>query len=161
MKGSNSSNPNTSPILHDQVLAQKDGNRRVYLCEYNLIHLSWGENRLVYCPGDFMGLPFLLSALNNPCDMECTHGETCPGDHGDGVVHLQYGSVQIPFTCDECQELHIMVKEAVGRLFELSDDGYFLNHRWQSQKPSSNEHRSVDAPASTVESTINLKETKV
>ncbi|MEA3349333.1 MAG: hypothetical protein U9Q82_01785 [Chloroflexota bacterium] len=133
MKGNNGSKPNTSPIWHDQVLAEKDEQHRVYLCEYNLIHLSWGDHRLVYCPGDFMGLTFLLSALNKPCDMECTHGETCPGDHGDGVVHLQYGSVQIPFTRDECQELHIAVKEAVGRLFELRKDGYFLNQRFRRQ----------------------------
>lgn len=134
MKDNNGRDPNTGSIWHDQVLAEKDDKRCIYLCEYNLIHLEWGDHRLVYCPGDFMGLPFLLSALNKPCDMECTHGETCPGDHGDGVVHLQYGSVQIPFTRAECQQLHITVKEAIERLFELSKQGCFLDQRWQHQE---------------------------
>jgi len=119
--------PKTSLDWHDQVLVEQDYEHRIYLCEYNLIHLNWGEHRLVYCPGDFMGLPFLLSSLNEPCNLECTHGENCPGDDGDGIVYLKYGSVQISFERDECRELHIAVTQAVGRLFELRKEGYFLN----------------------------------
>ena len=140
MKNRDVRNPTVDLVWHDQVLAERDGKRRVYLCEYGLIHLDWGEHRLVYCPGDFVGLSFLLSALNKPCQMECTRGESCPGDHGDGVVYLKYGSVQIPFASEECQELHIVVKEAVSRLFELRTDGYFSNQTWQPQKPSDNGH---------------------
>jgi hypothetical protein len=134
MKGDNGSNSGSDSAWRDQVLSEKDENHRVYLCEYGLVHLNWGEHRLVYCPGDFMGLPFLLSSMDSPCHLECTRGETCPGDHGNGVVHLQYGSVQIPFSREECQELHILVQEAVGRLFDLRRAGYFSNQRWQIQE---------------------------
>jgi hypothetical protein len=131
MKGHKSSSSDSDSAWRDQVLSEKDSNHRVYLCEYGLIHLDWNEHRLVYCPGDFVGLPFMLSSLDSTCDLECIQGEACPRDHGDGMVHLQYGSVQIPFSREECQELHILVREAVGRLFDLRRAGYFANQRWQ------------------------------
>ncbi len=133
MTANNGTKAHSDLDWREKVLAKKDDQHRVFLCEYNIVHLEWGRHRLVYCPGDFLGLPIMLSALNKPCDLECTRGEDCPGDHGDGIVHLQYGSVQIPFPRDECRELHILVTEAVERLFDLNNSGHFSNHRWNLQ----------------------------
>mgnify|MGYP006921590835 CR=1 FL=1 len=119
--------PKVGTEWQDQVLAARDDTHQVYLCEYNIIHLNWGKNRLVYCPGDFMGLPFLLSPLNKPCSKECARGEACPGDHGDGIVRLQYGSVEIPIPRGECHDLHLLVSEGVKCLLKLQHQGYFHN----------------------------------
>lgn len=113
----------------DQVLAKQDEQHRISICEYNIIHLDWGEHRLVYCPGDFLGLSFMLSALSNPCNLECENGEDCPAEIGDHILHLKYGSVDIPIARDECPALHKLVKQAVERLTYLQNTNYFANHR--------------------------------
>ena len=103
-----------------RVLAEKNKKHRIYQCEHNIIHVDWGEHRLIYCPGDFIGLSFILSSLSAPCEMECTHGEACPGEDEDGIVYLQYGSVQLPFTREDCLNLHTYVREAVMKLIGTS-----------------------------------------
>lgn len=114
---------------HDQVLYQIDYQHRIYLCEYGLVHVHWGAHRLHYCPGDMIGLPFLLDAINPTCDKECLVDATCP--HKDThQIFLPYGSVQIPLTKDECQSLHLAVQKAVQRLQGLKAQGYFGNQTW-------------------------------
>lgn len=102
-----------------KTLAEYDGEHRVYICEYNIVHLKWDKKELVFCPGDFIGLPLLLSGISRDCNLQCTIGEVCPADHGDGIVHLEYNSIQIPFRREECRELHLLVKEAASNLMEM------------------------------------------
>jgi len=60
---------------------------------------------LPFCIGDFIGVPFLLSGLEPECEMECAQGEECVhADPDDNLVHLQYGSVRIPLTVDDCPQ---------------------------------------------------------
>lgn len=114
-----------------QTLAEDGEDRQIYLCEYGIVHVKWGDNNLVYCPGDVIGLSYLLSALKDqPCSLACTRGETCPLDHGSGVVYLPYGSVQIPLSIAECVRLHRLAKESVNRLFVLKEQGYFSGQKW-------------------------------
>ncbi|NKQ35188.1 MAG: hypothetical protein HF973_06165 [Chloroflexi bacterium] len=109
----------------EQILAKINENRRVYLCEYGIVHLKWDENNLVYCPGDFIGLPFLLSSLTHQCSWECERGEPCPNEGEDGMVYLQYHSVKLPFTPDECRQMYDLTVAASRRLHELRYDGLF------------------------------------
>ena len=103
----------------EQVLVHIDENRRAYLCEYGIVHLKWHENHVVYCPGDFLGLPFMLSGLLSGCGLECERDETCPHEEEDGLVYLPYHSVKLPFTRAECRQLHELVVKASNRLGEL------------------------------------------
>jgi hypothetical protein len=126
----------TNSVINEngQTLAGGGEDRRIYLCEYGIVHVKWGANNLVYCPGDVIGLAYLLSALKaQPCSMECTHGENCPLEHGKGIVYLPYHSVRIPLTIDECKDMHLMAQKAVDRLFELKNG-----------RPSSDKHESVN-----------------
>lgn len=112
---------------HEQVLAEIDGTHRITLCEYSVVHLVWGRDMLPFCIGDFIGMPFLLSGLEPECEMECAQGEECVhADPDDNLVHLQYGSVRIPLTVDDCHSLHDLVREAVSRLYAL---GHVANPR--------------------------------
>ena len=111
----------------EQILAEIDQNHRVYLCEYGIVHLKWDENDLVYCPGDFIGLSFLLSGLIRQCSLECMHGEACPNEEEEGIVYLQYHSVKLPFALDDCRQMQKMVVAASGRLHKLRDNGFFAN----------------------------------
>lgn len=105
---------------HEEVLAEIDGTHRITLCEYSVVHLVWGEYMLPFCIGDFIGMPFLLSGLEPKCEMECAQGEECVRtDPEDNLVHLQYGSVRIPLTVDDCRSLHDLVREAVNKLYAL------------------------------------------
>lgn len=105
------------------VLSQTDDQRRIYLCEHGLIHIRWGEHRLVYCPGDLIGLSYWLWSAKMSCDMECLHGKACRKESGDGLVYLPYGSVQVPFSVEECLRLHHAVQEAVGELRRTQNTG--------------------------------------
>jgi hypothetical protein len=121
----------STAIGQDQKLAEIDDNHRVYLCEYGLIHLKWGEDNLPYCPGDFIGLPFLLHGLGTQCNLECMRGEECTHTEGDDeLVYLQYGSVRVPLTPEACHDLQIMVKQAVKRVHQLRSEGYFSAQKW-------------------------------
>lgn len=113
----------------EQILAKINENRRVYLCEYGIVHLKWDENDLVYCPGDFIGLPFLLSSLAHKCNLECARGEPCPHEEEDGTVYLQYHSVKLLFALDECRQMHDLVLEASKRLHELRNNGFYAQKR--------------------------------
>jgi|LGOV01.1.fsa_nt_gb hypothetical protein len=105
---------------YDQPLVEIDENHHVYLCEHGIVHLQWGKDMLPYCPADFVGLPFLLSGLKLQCEMQCLHGEECVHiDPEDNLVHLEYGSVRIPLTPDECRSLRDMVQEAANKLYVL------------------------------------------
>ena len=103
----------------EQVLVQINENRRAYLCEHGIVHLKWHENHMVYCPGDFLGLPFMLSGLLDQCGLACERGESCPHEAEDGLVHLPYHSVELPFTREECRQLYDLVLAASNRLSEL------------------------------------------
>ena len=118
-------NSNGNGNWQEEILARMDDNRLVYLCEYGIVHFKWDENDLVYCPGDFMGLPFLLSSLAKQCSQECIHGEDCPYQAEDGIVYLQYHSVKLPFPVNECREMHDLAKKASRRLHKLRNSGYF------------------------------------
>lgn len=109
----------------EEVLAEIDAQRRVYLCEFGIVHLKWCENDLVYCPGDFIGLPFLLSALVMPCSRECAQDEPCPHEGEDGLVYLPYHSVRLPFSRTECRQMHGLALIASKRLHEIYDAGFF------------------------------------
>lgn len=99
------------------TLAEKDDRHRIYLCEHNLVHLDWGKHRLIYCPGDLMGLSYLFhSFFKEPCEMECASGDDCSLDHGDGMIHFPYGSFTVSLTVEECQHLHVAMQEAVQQL---------------------------------------------
>jgi hypothetical protein len=115
------------------ILVERDQKHRIYLCEYGLVHLVWGRNSLVYCPGDLIGLSYMLLSIAQPCGMECTRGECCRLSHGEDQVYLPYGSVQIPFTVAECRELHFAAQEAVEQLHRLKGEGYFSNQTWLPQ----------------------------
>jgi hypothetical protein len=121
-------------VPHDIELARQDAEHHIYLCQYNIIHVNWGEHSLVFCPGDFFGLPFLLATLNSQCHVECLRGAECPKGDEDSIVHLQYGSVQIPFTVQECHDLHMAIKEAVEHLFTLEYEGHFSHPKWLPSK---------------------------
>lgn len=116
------------------VLFEKDTRHRVYLCEYGLIHFEWGQHSLVYCPGDFLGLPFIFSSLMQPCDMPCLRGDGCVLDHGDGMVHLTYGSVKIPLTSEECQQMRSASQIVSERLCALKNEGYFSQQKWLKER---------------------------
>ena len=105
--------------LQEQVLAHINENRRAYLCEYGIVHLKWHENHIVYCPGDFLGLRFMLSGLLYQCDQECARNETCPHQADNGLVYLQDHSVKLPFSREECRQLYDLVLVASNRLSEL------------------------------------------
>ncbi len=124
---------------HDQILSQADSKHRIYLCEYGLVHVEWGKHRLVYCPGDLMGLPYLLSALLTPCNLECQRDEQCPLENEDNRISLPYGSVQISLTSEECQTLHLAAQEAAQRLQRLRSQGYFSNQKWLPQRAIKND----------------------
>ena len=115
---------------HDQILFQTDDRHRIYLCEYGLVHAEWGKHSLVYCPGDLIGLSYMLTALNAFCDMECLRGEPCVLDQENHQVLLPYGSVNIPLTVEECRALHLAAQEAVRQLHQLRGMGYFSNQKW-------------------------------
>lgn len=115
---------------HDQVLAETDARHRIVLCEYGLIHLEWGQHRLVYCPGDLIGLSYLLAAVKEPCDLECLRGSGCHFDHERGLVSLPYGSVRISLTVEECQQLHLAAQQASRQLHEMRQQGYFSKQKW-------------------------------
>jgi hypothetical protein len=123
MASSVTENQTDLSVKEDLNLASEDPDHLIYLCEYGLVHIHWGAHRLVYCPGDFVGLPYLLAALDDPCDLECAIGDTCPRDHGDGVILLQYGSVQLPFERSDCQRFHLCVRQAVGKLEKALTNG--------------------------------------
>jgi SAM-dependent methyltransferase len=95
-------------VFQEEVLAEIeiDAQRRVYLCEFGIVHLKWHENDLVYCPGDFIGLPFLLFSLANTCERECVHGKPYPHEAEDGLVYLPYHSVRLAFSLAECRQMH-------------------------------------------------------
>lgn len=121
-------NRNGSGVSREEILAEIDAQRRVYLCEFGIVHLKWYENDLVYCPGDFIGLPFLLSALAKPCSRECLQGEPCPHEE-DGLVYLPYHSVRLPFSRVECGQIHDLALAAARRMHELYDAGFFAIQR--------------------------------
>lgn len=115
-----------TPNEHDQVLAEIDENHRVFLCEYGVVHLVWGEDMLPYCPGDFVGVLFLVSSLKAECERQCLRGEKCGRVEDDSSpVYLQYGSLRLSLAPDECRRLQAMVQEAVRRLYELRRAGCF------------------------------------
>ncbi len=114
---------------HDQILFQSDARHRIYLCEYGLVHVEWGRHSLVYCPGDLIGLPFLLSAIKKSCSMECLRDEQCPLEENN-LVTLPYGSVKISLTPKECQMLHLAVEDAAHQLHQMRSQGYFSNQKW-------------------------------
>ncbi|HIE55274.1 MAG TPA: hypothetical protein EYP90_08865 [Chromatiaceae bacterium] len=118
-------NSNGTNGWHDEILAKIDDNRQVYLCEYGVVHFKWDKNDLVYCPGDFIGLSFLLSGLANQCNRECVHGEPCPHEAEDGLVYLQYHSVKLPFPQNECLQMHDLALMATKRLHALRNSGFF------------------------------------
>jgi hypothetical protein len=120
---------NGNGVNQELILAEIDAQRRVYLCEFGIVHLKWRENDLVYCPGDFIGLPFLLSALANRCSRECLHGEPCPHEEEDGLVYLPYHSVRLPFLRTECSQIHDLAMVASQRLHEIYDAGFFAAQR--------------------------------
>ncbi len=128
----------TSPIKTErswngceQVLAEIDETHRVYLCEYGLIHLVWGENVLPYCPGDFMGLPFMLHNLVAECDVRCLQSEPCDEARNTGAtVYLKYGTLRFPLAPWECCALHKIVQAAVKRVIELRRAGYLADLLW-------------------------------
>lgn len=109
----------------ERVLAELDESRRVYICEFGIVHLKWKENNLVYCPGDFIGLPFLLSGLVKRCEQPCVHGEACPNQAEDGLVYLTYHSVKLPFSVEDCPELQTLVQTAIEQLQILLKSDYF------------------------------------
>lgn len=132
--------------MHDHVLAEIDERHQVYMCEYNLIHLVWGEDMLPFCPGDFMGLPYQLSALVGECDMQCQHGEACEHvDDNSGMVHLEYGSLRLPLTVEECRRLRTMVETGAKQLHALYTTGYFEALRRQSAGLSRNGCKSPES----------------
>jgi hypothetical protein len=122
-------NANSNIDVNGRTLVESDEGRRIYLCENGIVHVKWGENNLVYCPGDVIGLSYLLTALKEqPCGMECASSENCPLDHGNGIVYLPYGSIKIPITLQECKNLHLMAKEAVEHLFNMKNNGDIVWH---------------------------------
>jgi len=121
-------------IDHEQILFEADKRHRIYLCEYGLVHVEWGRQSLVYCPGDLIGLSFLLAAINDPCDMECLRSGECIFENEFGLVSLPYGSVQISLTVEECQSLHRGTQDAAQRLYEMRKQGYFSNQKWLPPK---------------------------
>ncbi len=120
---------------HDQVLSQADERHRISLCEYGLVHVEWGQHSLVYCPGDLIGLSYLLTAAKEPCDLECLRGAGCLFDRERGLVSLPYGSVRISLTVEECQQLHLAVQQAARQLHEMRQQGYFSKQKWLPAKP--------------------------
>lgn len=115
---------------HTQILSQIDDEHRIFLCEYGLVHVEWGRHRLVYCPGDLIALPYLLSAINTPCSLECQHNEQCLLENEDSRVSLPYGSVAISLTVEECRSLQLAAQQAAQRLHHLRSQGYFSNQNW-------------------------------
>ena len=107
----------------EEILAKIDDNRLVYLCEYGIVHFRWDQNDLVYCPGDFVGLPFVLYNLGQPCNQACMHGKDCPYRAEDGLVYLPYHSVKLPFSVDECRQMHQLVLVASKQLYQLLHRG--------------------------------------
>lgn len=126
---------NTNTNENGQTLVEGRDDSRIYLCEYGIVHVKWGGNNLVYCPGDVIGLSYLLSALKDqPCSMECTRNEQCPLNHDNGTIYLPYNSVRIPLTIHECRNLHDMAKKAMDRLFDLKGNGFFPGQKWLPEK---------------------------
>jgi len=128
-------------IGHDQILSLSDTEHYISLCEYGLVHVEWGRHSLVYCPGDLIGLSYLLASINTSCELECMHGEQCKLKNEDNLVSLPYGSVEISLTADECQGLHFATQEASRRLHSLRSQGYFSNQKWLPQAQLDREAR--------------------
>ncbi len=112
---------------HDQPLAKIDNRHQAYLCEYGLVHLVWGQEMLPFCPGDFAGLPGLLSGLKKEGrDRQCLHDKKCRlvEDKG-GMKYFQYGSFRLSLNSQGWRQIRGVVQEAAGRLLELRQVGYF------------------------------------
>jgi hypothetical protein len=112
----------------DQPLAEIDKRHRVYLCEYGLVHLVWGQELLPFCPGDFAGLPFLLSGLKKEgCDQQCFRGKKCGlMEDEKGGVYFQYGSFRLSLNPQgEYRRIQDVIQEAAEQLRKLRQAGYF------------------------------------
>jgi hypothetical protein len=109
-----------------RLLARIDERHCVYLAENNAVHLVWGQDMLFYCPGDFPGLVYSLYSLKMRCDKRCRRGERCEWEDDSGLVYLQYGSLHLPLTPEECYQMQTLVQEAAGRLAKLRKTGDLL-----------------------------------
>ncbi len=140
---------------HDQILFRLNDRQRIYLCEYGLIHVEWNQHRLLYCPGDLIGLPFLLEAIHKTCQMECLHENNCPHETGEGKIYLPYGSVQILLSEEECRSLYIATQKAAQRLHQLRAQGYFSNQNWLPTKEKQQKFQQAEGQNKTY-SSVNI-----